>query len=260
MYKNRRLLVVLGFLLGFCSGIGGAQSTAVSVTAVDQTSQVWINGTISYTFQPIAGFSGKYQWQGADLPTQYLNPTLVPLDASGFASFTLPSSTAITPVGTSWSFKICPNATSPCITSLIPTMGSSQDISSALTAVMTPLNVGSQIIPRAYQDSEITTSVGSGQIYFNTNNMVYRVNIGTPFAVNWQNLSTGGGGGTPCNLDFGVNFANFGHTAFQCDPTFTFSPSLKQLSTPATSLTCATPLCNSVDSFFWSFCVYFKCY
>ena len=42
---------LLAIFLGLCGVVPlCAQSTTVSVTAVDQTAQAWANGTISYTF------------------------------------------------------------------------------------------------------------------------------------------------------------------------------------------------------------------
>ena len=137
------------FLFSITTGLALAQSTTVSVTVVDSSSQVWANGTISYTFLGNGSYSGPYQWQNANLPNIYLQPTVVALDGTGSASFTIPTSTTISPSGSSWAITVCPNATVPvCQTVNIPTSGSTQNISSQVTAVIGTISVAAATIPK----------------------------------------------------------------------------------------------------------------
>ena len=175
-------------LIGLC-GFAAAQSTTVSVTVTDPTSQAWANGTISYVFQPTPGLSGPFYWNGATVPGQYLTPTIVPLNGSGSASFTIPTSTAITPTGSGWSYTICPNASAKCAQLIIPAGGSTQNISAAVTAVLAALQVNAANLPKAYSDSEVVTIPAQGGTYYNVLGQAIRYFNGSV----WAPL---GGGGT----------------------------------------------------------------
>lgn len=174
-------------LIGLC-GFAAAQSTTVSVTVTDLTSQAWANGTISYVFQPTPGSSGPFYWNGAAVPAQYLTPTLVQLDSSGSASFTIPASTAITPTGSGWSYTICPNASAQCAQLIIPAAGSTQNISAAVTAVLEALQVNAANLPKAYSDSEVVTIPAQGGTYYNVLGQAIRYFNGSV----WANLAGSG--------------------------------------------------------------------
>src|SRR5882762_3798046 len=96
----KRALKLIGLLiLGFFSPYIHAQSTTISVTVISPVGQAWANGTLSYKFKSTPNFPGPSQWQGADLPGNFLRATNVALDVTGSATFSLPSNTAITPAG-----------------------------------------------------------------------------------------------------------------------------------------------------------------
>lgn len=183
-----RILVAMGLLL---SPICFAQSTTVSVTVQDPSGQTWNNGTISYIFQPNGQFHGQYQWNGANLPSQYLVNTVVNLDNSAHASFSIPSSTAISPSGTSWNFIVCANASFKCITVNLPVTGTSENISTQINAALPSLLVPATAIPRAYTDAEVQLLPFQGGIYFNVTSSLPKYFDGSA----WQFFGGGGGGG-----------------------------------------------------------------
>lgn len=160
------LLFVGGLVIGALSC--KAQSTTVSITTVDASGTVWANGTISYTFQGNGSYQGPYQWNGANLPNNYLTATVVNLNSSGAASWTIPTASAISPGGTSWLYQICPNASAPCQQFTIPSIGSTQNISSTVTASLASPKVSAGVVTRAYADAEVATIPSVGGTYYNT--------------------------------------------------------------------------------------------
>jgi hypothetical protein len=165
----KRILNIIGLvsILALAS-ISWGQSTTVSVTVQDPTGQLWINGTFSYTFAPVANFSGPSQWQGANVPTNFLTPTTVTLDGGGSTSFSIPSNTAITPAGSTWRFTVCPRATIQCVTINLPITGATLDISSAINGALVAIKTPSTTMPLAYQSSEVQTVVRAGGLFYDT--------------------------------------------------------------------------------------------
>lgn len=209
---------VILFLSGLAIGPLFSQSTTVSVTVVDQGGQVWTNGTISYVFQGNGSFGGKYQWNGANLPAQYLVPQIVSLNGSGFATFSVPSSTAITPSGSSWRYVVCPNASAiNCPIINIPAVGATQNISSTVTANAPAISMNPTPMPLAYSDTEVQTVPNQGGIYFNTTSLVPKYWDGTT----WHVFGSGGGGGSPANPNLSIQYNNNG--AFGALPCLTDS-------------------------------------
>ncbi len=178
----------------FSMAICFSQSTTVSVTVVDPTSQAWSGGTIAYVFQGNGSFQGQYQWQGANLPINYLTTTIVVLDNTGSATFTIPTSTSISPAGSGWNFTICPNATiNVCQSVVVSTTTSTQNISTQVNAVIVPISVSAAGMPKAYADSEIKVIPNQGSFYYNTLTDIARLFDGS----NWSNFGSGGSGGPP---------------------------------------------------------------
>lgn len=188
-----RQLMRFKFLLGvalICATPLFGQSTTVTITAQDQSGQVWNNGTISYVFQGNGAYGGKYQWQGFNLNASYLTPTTVTLSSTGTASFSLPSSTAIVPAGSTWQFTVCPNASSiVCTIVNLSITGGTQDISSAVQAASPVISMAPGALPLAYTDSEIKTVPVQGGLYYNTTTSTVRYFDGTT----WHPIGGGGG-------------------------------------------------------------------
>jgi hypothetical protein len=83
-----------------------SNSTTVSGTVTDSGSQTWNNGSIQFSFVPVSGLSGPYEWTGGAF-----NPNTVytaALNGSGAYSVSIPSNDAITPAGTSWAIRATP--------------------------------------------------------------------------------------------------------------------------------------------------------
>lgn len=172
------------------------QSTTVSVTVVDASTQAYANGTISYQFRPNPSLpTAQYSWNSSPLPSNYLTPTTVSLDGSGHASFSLPSNSFIVPSGSSWTFVVCPNASIACTTVFATVSGSSLDISSTINAAIpSAISMSFLGVPKAYQDSEVKTVVQWGGIYYNVTMGCIRLWNGSSWAC------IGGGGGSGCTL------------------------------------------------------------
>lgn len=193
MQQLMRFKYWLYILVGLGVSIAAAaQTTTVSGTVVDQGGQTWAHGTISYVFQSNGSFSGPYQWNGGNLPNQYLTPQIVTLSSGGSFSITIPTSTAIAPALSTWRYVVCPNATAPCAILTVPSVGSTQNISSQITAAAATLasTIQAGPMPLAYTDAEIITTPNQGGIYFNVTAFLPKYFDGT----SWQFYGSGGGG------------------------------------------------------------------
>jgi hypothetical protein len=165
----KKLYILFSLLaLGLCAGAISAQSTTVSMTIQDPTSQVFANGYITYVFAGTPGRQGPYQWDGANLPAQYLTPTTVNLDGTGSASFSLPSNTAITPANSTWLFVICSNTSFRCSSLNLSVGGATQNLSSVINSALVAINLPAATMPRAYSTSEITLNPTLGGTFYNT--------------------------------------------------------------------------------------------
>lgn len=179
-------MFIVSTLLG---AVAEGQSSSVAITVQDLGGQLWNNGTLTYQLQPLAGFSGKYQWQGADLPSQYLSGQTIALNNIGAGAFSVPSNGAITPAGTQWLITVCPNATSPCITNPTPINGASVDISSQINAFLLALVISPTNVPLGYTDASMRLVLRTGAFYYNTILNQARIYTGSA----WTALGGGGG-------------------------------------------------------------------
>lgn len=163
---NWAIFIALLMYLCFICGLAHGQSSTVTATISDPASQPWANGTITYQIYGI----GQYTWQGAPLPASYYSATVVSLDSNGHASFTLPMTSAILPIGSLWKLIVCPASSFNCVTDYIPINGATVDISSAIDALIPLPSIPIQTIPKAYNDNEIQTQISQGGIYYNVGN------------------------------------------------------------------------------------------
>lgn len=178
----KRILIVLLLLAPFAVG----QSTTVSATVVDSSSQAWANGTYTISFRPVPNQPGPYLWNGSPLITTQFTGTM---NGSGVFSVSIPSSNAITPAGSQWTFTICPSATSPCGTMFLPITGSSEDVSAQITAAIPSVHAFPTPMGYAYADSQVQQLPGLGQSYFNTTQKVPKYWDGSA----WQTYGSGNG-------------------------------------------------------------------
>jgi hypothetical protein len=158
----KKLFLIIALLLS--SAQAQAQSTTVSGTITDAGGQTWNNGTVIATFvtNPNYPIFSNYTWTGGTLPFTVSGV----LNGSGAYSISLPSNTAISPINSQWQFKFCPQASSPCFTSLnIPIAGATQTVAPTPPAIL--INLSTSVPPiSAYANVELTGTVLGSQ-YFN---------------------------------------------------------------------------------------------
>lgn len=190
----RKLALIL--FLSLISAIGiKAQSTDVSATVIDNSSQAWVGGT--YTFKSLS-------------PQQ--PPFTGNLDVTGSFTVTLPHNQFTQSVNDVWTFSACPDVSVPangngCFTANVTIFGPTQSLTSSITAIAPALTI--PLFPaaistiRAYNDAEIV-SAPKGAIYYNVITPATRVCTtvaGTPTlptCTTWANVGGGSGPvGTP---------------------------------------------------------------
>lgn len=159
--KKMIMVVILFFIALCCINLRcDAQSTTVSATVVDQASTVWANGTWKLQFVPNPNFpSNNVNWNGNPFPTT-LWVYQGSLDGSGaFSAPSIPSNNFITPVGSTYTLNVCPNATSACsVITNLTVQGSTLNLSSTITAATPAPNVKPLPLARAYNDAEVAVN------------------------------------------------------------------------------------------------------
>lgn len=162
--------IFISAMLSYGQCIG--HCTSVTGTITDPSAQVWANAIISANIVPPFGIP-LAQLLNNGVP---INDPVVTLTANGSGVFniSLDTTTSLAPLGANWKFTICPNASvSNCYTLQIPITGVSEDISSAINAVITPPSVNAlQTLSRGYTTTEVNS--GQGGLFWNTlNNGIY---------------------------------------------------------------------------------------
>ena len=109
----KKFLFILGMLFYGVSLY--AQTTTVSATVVDTDGTIRANGSwgLQFTPNPSIPNISKYNINGTPLDPAIINQNGV-MDNSGVFTFSTYQTAPITPVGSSWTLKVCPNATAPC--------------------------------------------------------------------------------------------------------------------------------------------------
>lgn len=201
----KRLLLLLMLLATF-AGSAMAQSTTVSATITDAGSQLWKNGSYSFVFQVApSNPSSQYYWNG--VPFSSSQTIQGNLDGTASFSVSVPSSTAITPAGSTWLFQVCPaaTATNGCYTLPLTISGATQSLTSTAVPPAVVVNMTIQTIgATAYSDAEIT-GAKTGSQYWNLTDSTIHACAGATFCT-W--LSIGGSSASilPSNNTFtGIN-------------------------------------------------------
>lgn len=146
-----------------------AQTTSVTATVSDSTSQAWINGTWTLTFVPNPANPNIniYNINGTPLSSSVINQKGT-MDNSGALSFTTYKSNSISPYGSSWKLVVCPLANSLCGTYNFSTgSNSSMDLSSALTSIIPVPNFPAVANSYGYNDNEARLTLPIGGTYWN---------------------------------------------------------------------------------------------
>lgn len=185
----KKLYFIIILMLGY---IIPSYATTVTATITDSDSQTWNNGawtirlvnprpdiTPSVNGTPLT--SGQIFQSGS-------------LSSGGVLTATVVDSSTISPVGTTWSFVICPNASASCGTGSMAVTGSSVNLSTALSALIKAprFNGGSGAF--GYLDGEVNTPIGNGLTYYNVTTPALR--IYNAIAATWSSVS---GSGSPYN-------------------------------------------------------------
>ena len=210
----KKLITLLGVLMlgssmawaTACTNLTTVSSTGV----VDSDSMTWANGTLPASIvypQQIFSFSALACAGGTFLP-QYTTT----LNGSGAFSIALPTVSSISPLGSQWALTICPNATSGCYTYTIVTSGSTQDITTALNAVLPGPRFYSQQANFGYTPLELITTVPVGTLFYNTTTSAEVTYNGST----WSNVY--GSGVTPISISGATNLVNVTSTVTTSAP------------------------------------------
>lgn len=151
------LIFIIAFIILCC--VANAQSTTVSATVVDLSGTVWANGSWKLDFIPNPNYSiNNVNWNGAPFPTSQWHYAGA-LNSSGVFSQSVPANNFITPVGSTYTVSVCPNASSPCsvITGTI-IQGTTLDLSSTITSATPAPKVLPLPLARAYNDAEVNVN------------------------------------------------------------------------------------------------------
>ena len=191
--KSLRLLVLCAAACLF-SPLALCQSTTVSGLVQDASVQTWNNGTYTFTFVPNPSYpASQYTWTGG----AFSNTLSGTLSSSGTYSVSLPSNANITPQGSQWNLRVCPQASSPCYTTASFTAnGTTQTFNAFPPAIQIDLLNPPGPSTLAYADSEIVGALIGSQ-YYNTTLATVRVCQASSNnnCTLWATIGTGGGGG-----------------------------------------------------------------
>jgi hypothetical protein len=195
-----------------------AQYSTVQATITDSDGQTWNNGTVQVTFVPPTGYQGTiYTFNGTAWTPGVHNYTLSPI---GVLNATLiERNDYISPSGSHWQFKICPNASVNCTSVTVASITqATQDITSQLN-LQTIRFQSSPTASRSYGygDVEVSPVPSPGGNYFNVNLNAPRVWNGSQ----WNTMGAGGGSATPSPPAGSVQIANSTALAMDSDPSIT---------------------------------------
>ncbi|MDR3392453.1 MAG: hypothetical protein P4L77_12050 [Sulfuriferula sp.] len=169
---KKLLLVLMGCLIGAPLF---AQTTAISATVVDADSTTWANGnwTLAFTPNPSTPNPAKYNINSVPLDPAVMNQKGL-IDGSGNLSFSVYQTAPITPVGSSWTLTVCPNASAPCGVYNFTAIGSSMNIGSALTPLIPAPRFRALAGSYGYVDTEAIVQNTPGSTYWNVTSACQR--------------------------------------------------------------------------------------
>lgn len=219
----KKLLVFLNVL--FLTVCVQAQTVTSTGTVTDSDGVVWANGSWSVQFRPNPQYPNLNQYFINGVSLQSLYPSLLQqqgvLSNTGTLSVVTVDNSVITPTGSQWTFRICPNAVTSCGQFSISTTSSS-DISTSINANIPVPRFHPISGTYGYTDGEAILSLLPGSTYWNVTSGGQRCYTGTA----WVACSGGGGGGTvtvspPANS---VQIADSTATNLTSDPYITEDP------------------------------------
>ena len=180
----------LGFILLAFGLIAHAQNTAVSATVVDTDGTTWTNGSWNVQFVPNPSQPNvnAYTINGTPLSPSVLNQVGA-INGSGVLAVTVYQNAPITPAGSSWKITVCPNAITKCGSYGFTAVGSSMDLSSALTPVIPAPRFNPVSGAYGYNDAEAILQLKPGSTYWNVTSNKVRCYSGSA----WQDCSGSSG-------------------------------------------------------------------
>ena len=205
----RKLYYFVVFIL-LLLPLAGAQTTIVNGTLTDPSGNIWTGAQITASFQPTPNTPGPYIWTGGAFNTQ---PAPVFSDGSGSFTITLPSTSAISPSGSTWQFNVCPNATQACAIVQVPLSGGTVNLIPIITgAGAWPTgNIAATFISKFYNSSQVgPIPLNEGAIAFNTTTLQPEYWNGSI----WQTFGTGGGGANPAAPAGSAQYSNANNSGF----------------------------------------------
>lgn len=215
---KKELLKLFGLVGGFAllCCIGNCQTTTVSATITDPSSQIWISAGITLNFHtnPSQPNLGIYNQAGVVLNPQQLKKTAI-TDNSGHFSITgVYDNLTVAPSGNCWDIIIQPLASVlPTQINCVNITGGTQDLSTIINSVIqSPSFPAVSVVPGVgsnafgYSDNEIHPTPSAGGMYFNTVSLQCRQWNGST----WQNCGTGSSGVGPNPPTFSGQYSNGG--------------------------------------------------
>ncbi len=204
-------------LLGL-SALAHAQTTTVSATVTDTDGVVWANGTwkVAFTPNPSNPNPAVYNINGTPLSPSIMNQSGM-INNSGVLSVAVYQQAPITPVGSSWTLTVCPNAVTACGIYNFTAVGATMSLSSTLTSVIPVPRFHPISGTYGYVDGEAILQLSPGSTYWNVTSGCQRFYNATTLA--WACVTGGGGGGVSVSPPaFSVQVADAGATNLDSDP------------------------------------------
>lgn len=170
-----------------------AQTTSVTATVTDSDGTIWKNGTWSVDFvaNPANPY-GTYYFNGSIIPPSMIHQS-GSIDSSGALSFIVDQNASITPVGSSWNLKVCPDAITQCGIFNFTAIGASMDLSAFLTTAIPAPRFHPVSGAYGYADIEASLQLLPGSTYWNVSSSVQRCYSGAA----WSVCNSGNGTNTP---------------------------------------------------------------
>lgn len=189
---SRYLTIIL---LLFIAPLAFSQNTTVSGQVTDSGAQSWNSGTVTYKFNPVPSYNGPYSLAGGAFnPVTTYSTTM---NASGaYSALSVPTNTAITPSGSSWTVTVCPQATSPCYnTSVILNTGTQTvNVTPPAISVTPGANVS------VYSTSEVAGAAIGSQVYLIGTGLQLCGAVTGTTCTTWNTAGGSSGGGLPSGI------------------------------------------------------------
>src|SRR3974390_56941 len=183
-----------------------AQSATISGTVTDTDSQLWFGGTWGYEFYPNPSYPNLSSYYVGNVPlsTYYTKPITGQMDATlgTFTMNNLIQNNLISPSGSQWTLKFCPQASSGCgsflITMNVPSITGSTIINGITFNALITSRITAprfEAVAGAFGYSDLEASGGNqlvaGSTYWNVTQACQRYYVAFP-----PGWSCGGGGGS----------------------------------------------------------------